>query len=153
MVLKSCPCRLVGMSDVIAFVVNTCLYTQGEEKSPTYVFICVGRVQRREICYMNRENVGISEIFCFAGVGESSRPGRKWEAQMAVLKPRAWKIWVHRGRAVLLVHTLRARSCSCSMGALQRYSWDPSAVDDPNRKLENKGNMACRVTVPILKHG
>jgi hypothetical protein len=46
----------MGMSDVIAFVVNACMYTQGEEKSPTCAYICVGHFQRREICDLNRDN-------------------------------------------------------------------------------------------------
>lgn len=39
------------------------------------------------MCCLNGDIVEISETFCFADVGESSRAGREEEAQMAVLKP------------------------------------------------------------------
>lgn len=110
------------MSDVIPFIVNTYIYTQGEgRKMPSiHMYLCWSPSEKRNgICYLNGDNVEISEMFYFAGARESSRAGRVGETLMAVLKLRAWGIWVCKGRTVRLVHTLRARSCSCRMGALQ----------------------------------
>lgn len=110
------------------------MYTRRRKKPSICMDLCWSLSKKKKKT-ISGNNVNISETFCFAGAGESSRARSAGEAQMAVLKPRAWGIWVGKGRAVRPVHTRRARRRSCRMGALWRYSWDPLAKRKPSKIL------------------